>query len=228
MISLMFDIAKARQAMVDSQLHTAGVVDPRILSAFASIPRDAFVPANLKSMAYCDEDISLGKGRFLAAPMLQAKLLQAAQPKAHEIVLDVGCALGYSSAILSSLVSTVVALESDKGMAEQVDRLCESVGACNVVGVQGALNQGYPKYGPYDLIIVNGACAEIPQLLVDQLSPEGRLLLVFKPASSRIGVAQIVRKQSGVGKSGFSSYTLFDAAAPYLKGFEPQADFVFT
>lgn len=228
MILFMFDTEKARRSMVDSQLHTAGVVDPRILAAFSTIPREAFVPGNLKSIAYCDEEVSLARGRVLPSAMVQAKLLQAAQPKAHEIVLDVGCLTGYTSAILSCLVSTVIALESDKPMAEQVEKLCEGSGVCNVVSVQGPLEKGYAKHGPYDLIVVNGACASVPLALVDQLGPEGRLLFVLKPAGSRVGVAQIITKQSGAGNAGFSSYNLFNASSSYLKGFEPQAQFVFS
>lgn len=190
----MFDFAKARKSMIDSQLRPSAVVDERILEAFATIPREQFVPNNFKALAYCDESIPLPRERFLLPPMTHARLLQAAAPQSHEIVLDVGCANGYSSAILSRLVSTVIALESDKTLAEQVEKLCETVGACNVVGVEGALEQGCAKHGPYDIIIVNGACAEIPQLLVDQLSPEGRLLFIHKPAGSRSASARLVKK----------------------------------
>lgn len=214
--------------MVDSQLRTASVVDEGILSAFGEIPRELFVSQNLKSIAYCDEAIPLARGRFLLPPMVHAKMIQAAAPKSHEIVLDVGCAAGYSSAVFARLVSTVIALESDKTLAAQVEKLCETTGACNVVGVTAPLTEGYAKHGPYDIIFVNGSCAEVPQSLVDQLAPEGRLLLVLRAPGSKSASAHLVRKQSGVGKTAFSSYTLFDALVPYLNGFEPRAEFVFS
>ncbi|MCD8570570.1 MAG: protein-L-isoaspartate O-methyltransferase [Alphaproteobacteria bacterium] len=224
----MFDFAKARQSMVDSQLHTAGVIAPEILNAFETVPREKFVPANLKPVAYCDESLSLGKGRYLVSPMVHAKMLQAAQPQPHEIVLDVGAATGYGSAVLSPLCSTVIALESDKTMCAQIDKLCSTVGACNVIAVDGVLADGYAKHSPYDLIIVNGACADVPQSLVDQLAPEGRMLLILKPPHQKSGAVQLIKKQSGVGKNAFSAYTLFDASVPYLKGFEPKVEFVFS
>lgn len=228
MIAGMFDFARARKSMVDSQLHTAGVVDAAILDAFSSVPRDAFVPASVKSVAYCDDKVSLGRGRFLLPAMVHAKMLQAAQPQPHEIALDVGCATGYSSAVLARLVSTVIALDSDPAMSGQVEKLCENTGACNVLAVQGPLPDGFKKHGPYDLIMVNGACAEVPLSLVEQLAPEGRMLLVLKPAGQKSASACIVRRQSGVGKTAFSSYTLFDALVPYLAGFEPKTEFTFS
>lgn len=224
----MFDFAKARKSMVDSQIRTASVVDGGVLAAFEDVPREIFVPLNLKPMAYCDDALPLVRGRFLLPPMVHAKMMQAAMPRSHEIVLDVGCANGYGSAVFARLASTVIALEQDKTLSAQVEKLCETTGACNVVSVTGPLEQGYAKHGPYDVIFVNGACAEVPQTLVDQLSPEGRLLLVLKPAGSKAASACIVHKQAGSGKGSFSSYALFDALVPYLSGFEPKAEFVFS
>lgn len=228
MIADMFDFAKARKSMIDSQLRPSSVVDERILAAFEAVPRELFVPANLKTMAYCDESISLPRGKLLLPPMVHARLLQAAVPQPHEIVLDVGCANGYSSAILARLVSTVIALEDDKTMAAQVEKLCEETGSCNVLSIEGILDKGCSKHGPYDIIIVNGACAEAPQSLIDQLSPEGRLLYIHKAPGARAASARLVKKQSGVEACAFSSYTLFDALVPYLKGFEPASEFAFS
>ncbi|HRQ60844.1 MAG TPA: protein-L-isoaspartate O-methyltransferase [Alphaproteobacteria bacterium] len=228
----MFDFAKARKAMVESQIQTCGVTDPAVLDAFGAVEREAFVPANLKTIAYCDESVSLARGHFLLAPMVHARMLQVAEPQPHEIALDVGCASGYSSAILSRLVSTVIALEEDKNFAAAVEKQCEHTGACNVVSVEGPLAKGYEQHGPYDLIMVNGASAEIPYVLAEQLSAEGRLLFVHQPVRGKSGSIKIVTRAaggaSGVGKQAFSSYTLFDASAPYLKGFEPQARFAFS
>lgn len=228
MLTLMFDFAKARKTMVESQIETCGVVNPVVLDAFGTIEREAFVSPNLKTIAYCDEPVSLARGRFLTSPMVHARMLQAAEPKSHEIALDVGAASGYSSAILGRLVSTVIAVEEDKTFAASLEKLCEHAGVCNVVAVEGPLAKGCSKHGPYDLIVLNGASAEIPYVLADQLAPEGRLLFVHQPVQGKSGSIKIVTRASGVGKPGFSSYTLFDASAPYLKGFEPQVRFAFS
>jgi protein-L-isoaspartate(D-aspartate) O-methyltransferase len=122
----------------------------------------------------------------------------------------------------------VIALEDDETLISSVEKLCENTGVCNVIALEAAHEKGFPKHGPYDLIMVNGACAEMPTVLAGQLAPEGRLLYVHAGSRGRSGAIQIVTKQTGLGKTGFSSYTLFDAYAPYLKGFEPQAKFVFS
>ncbi len=113
----MFDSAAARRMMVDGQVRTADVTNPDLIAAMLAVPRELFVPPALAEQAYSDSDIALGDGRALLKPMVLAKLIQAAQVGASDHVLDVGCGTGYSSAVLSRLAGSVVALEEDAALA---------------------------------------------------------------------------------------------------------------
>lgn len=222
----MFDYAKARTNMVDGQIHTAGVVNPLLLQAFENVPRETFVPENRKTVSYFDEDLPLGQGRYLMEPITYGRLLQAADLKADDVVLDIGCASGYSSTILALLTSTVVAQDEDEALLNQCRTLCSAEETCNVIPFQGAHNKGCVENAPYNLIIINGAVAEIPAGIVSQLAPDGRLLTILRKDPQYMGQAVIVQRNSEQDDS-FSSYPLFDAATPYLKGFEPKPGFSF-
>lgn len=219
----MTDFAQARTNMVDCQIHTDGVILPEVLSIFGSVPRELFLPPKLKPVAYNDEDIVLD-GRVLMEPSVHARMVQACQPKSTDIALDIGCGSGYSTAILSSLVSTVVSVESDEELLSQAKRHWDSLDACNVVIHNHDLDFGAPEEAPFDMIIVNGAVAEVPQNFVDQLSLNGRMVLVVKPAGKAIGTATLVQH---TGNGSYVTQELFDAAAPYLEGFEPKKEFSF-
>ncbi len=215
-----FDIA--RRNMVDCQLRTNRLVDEALIAAFGEIPREQFVPEAVQAVAYIDEDVPLGNGRYLMEPMVLGRVLQALAVTPGDIVLDVGCATGYSSAILSRLAATVVALECDHGFATRANDLLTSLSADNAIVVEGDLAAGYPKQGPYDVIWIGGAVAEIPSALADQLAEGGRLAAIVDDGT-RPGEAQLMLKRNGkVSKRG-----LFDANVPRLPGFEPKAGFVF-
>ena len=220
----MFDYSQARTHMLDSQILTNGIIDPNIIEAFNSTPREKYVTEGQGGIAYTDEDISLGNGRFIIEPMVHAKMLQAVEPKAHEIALDIGCASGYSSAILSPLVTTVVALEDDKALLEAASNNWKADSLCNIASFLGPLNAGYDEQGPYDLIFINGAVSEIPQTILQQLSIGGRLITVVKKAGQVMGDVTIVKRTSN---NDFSSYPLFSAGTSYLPGFESQDSFEF-
>lgn len=210
--------------MVNSQIETAGVSDAAILASFSAVPREAFVPDGLKDIAYLDDETRTAQGRFLMTPHVHAKLLQGAKLQPHEVVLDVGCGNGYSAAVLSPLVMTVIALERDKGMLQKAAKHWKNLNLCNIVPLEGCLAAGAPEHGAFDLIIINGGVAEIPQTLVEQLSPTGRLVTVLRPQGKLPGKAVIVRRSSG---DKFSVVDLFDAATGYLPEFAPTDAFSF-
>lgn len=216
--------AQARTHMVDSQIHTCGVVDPAILHAFNTIPRELFVPEKKQGIAYHDDDLDLGQGRFLLEPATHARMLQAVNPHIGDIVLDIGCATGYSSAILAPLVTTVIALESNKKQLEKAVKLWDKVGACNIVAFEADLKNGAPQHQPFSLIILNGAVAEFPLSICDQLIAGGRMVVVVRPKGQVMGRVIMALKDS---HGGVSTKELFDATAPYIAGFEPQAAFEF-
>jgi protein-L-isoaspartate(D-aspartate) O-methyltransferase len=217
----MYDSALARRMMVDGQVRTADVHNPELIAAMLEVPRERFVPQPLAEQAYSDGDLDLGKGRAMLAPMVFAKLIEAAQLSGGEHVLDVGCGLGYSSAVLARLAGSVVALEEDADLARQAKTALAGNGATGVVAVQGSLSAGWPPAAPYDFILLNGATEIVPDILGRQLKPGGRLACVFGHAPAT--KATLFRLAEGhlVGRP------IFDAAAVPLPGFRAAPAFVF-
>jgi protein-L-isoaspartate(D-aspartate) O-methyltransferase len=223
----MTDFAAARRMMVDGQVRTGGVTDLRIIGAMLELPRERFVGDANADLAYLDLDIEVartGAGarpRRLLKPMVLARMVQAASVHAEDRVLDVGCATGYSSALLARLARRVVAVEEDPALAARARGNLAGI-AENVTIVIGPLPQGAPADAPYDLIFLNGASEVEPRSLFGQLDPEGgRLVAVVGGAP--IGRAMVYR--AGAGK--VSGWPVFDAAAGLLPGFAAPAEFVF-
>lgn len=216
------DFASARNNMVENQIRTNRVTDTRVIDALASVPREAFVPEAAKGIAYFDGDIDLGGGRRLLEPQVLARLLQAAAIQPSEVVLDVGCATGYSAAVIAKLASTVVALESDKGLAGRATALLAEQGVDNVAVVEGSLAEGDRVHGPYDAIIVEGGIAELPAALTAQLADRGRLVAVFMGPGEVPHATLTLR----VGET-LTTRTLFEAPARPLPGFAKRPGFVF-
>lgn len=218
----MLDYIQARTNMIDCQIYTAGVINPDVIEAFQTIPRERFVPDNVANVSYNDEDLALGNGRFLLEPIVHAKMIEALEPQKDHVILDVGCATGYSSAILSSIVSTVVALDEDQAMLERGNHAWEELNLCNIASYIGPLTEGQPENAPYDLIIINGAVETVPQKLLDQLAIGGRMISVIKKQGATMGEVTLTEN---LGKNNFSSYTLFSAGSPYLPGFTSKPAF---
>ncbi len=218
----MVDFAAARLNMVESQLRTNKVTDRRLLDAFENLPREDFVPESLRGIAYVDQDVALGGGRFVMEPRVLARLLQEAQPGPEDMALDLGCGSGYATAILSRLVATVVALEDDAALAAAANRTLGELEIDNAVVVEGRLAEGYPKQAPYNVILIGGAVAEIPAAIAVPLAEGGRLVAVVSRGPG-LGRATLMRRDGGV----ISSRILYDAALPVLPGFEAQPGFVF-
>jgi protein-L-isoaspartate(D-aspartate) O-methyltransferase len=217
----MFDTAAARRIMVDGQVRTADVTDPDLIAAMLAVPRELFVPSAQAGQAYSDSDLLVGDGRVLLKPMVLAKLIQAAQVGGGDHVLDVGCATGYSSAVLSRIAGSVVALEEDAVLARRAQEALAAAGATKVMVATGPLTEGWPAAAPYDAILLNGSTEIVPETLGCQLKAEGRLACIFSrgPAAK----AMIYRMVEGklVGRP------IFDAAAPVLPGFVAPPAFVF-
>ena len=209
----MVDYAQARRMMVDGQVRTADVTDLRIIAAMLDVPRERFAPGR-EAIAYLDVDLPVGGGRAILKPMVFAKLLQAAGIGPDDKVLDVGCATGYSAAVLARLAGHVTALDEKTEQAMLA-------GMPNVTVVAGALNAGWEKDAPYDVIIIEGAVEVVPQALFGQLKEGGRLLAVV--GAVPMGKATIYRASGGH----VTAQPLFDAAASALPGFAKPPAFVF-
>lgn len=220
----MIDFAEMRRAMVDAQVRANDVTDLRIVASMLETPRERFVPASLASFAYLDDDLMVKQGnpaRYLMEPMVLAKLLQAAEIGPEALVLDVGAATGYSTAVLARLAGQVVALEEDAELAAQGSSLLVELNLLNAAFVQGPLTAGWPAEAPYDVILLNGAVDSTPEALLAQLKPGGRLVAVV--GRGRAGRATVFTNTSG----GIGSRVVFDAAVPVLPGFEARPGFVF-
>lgn len=217
----MFDSAAARRTMVERQILTADVHNPDLLTAMLDIPREHFVPSALAEIAYVDRDIELGDGRALLKPMVLAKLIEAAEVHPNDHVLDVGCATGYSSAVLARLAGSVVALEQDAGLARAAEAALAAAGATNAVVASGPLTEGWPRAAPYDFILLNGATEVTPEALGRQLKPTGRLACIFGRPPAAKGMIFRLAESRLVGRP------IFDAAAALLPGFAAPPVFVF-
>jgi protein-L-isoaspartate(D-aspartate) O-methyltransferase len=221
----MLDFAAARRTMVDSQVRTSDVTEPRLIAAMLEVPRERFLPPENAALAYLDFDAPAsapGKPvRRLLKPMVLARLIQAAEIAPGDHVLDVGCATGYSSAILARLAHKVVALEEETELAARARDTLRALHLHHVVVESGPLTEGWPARAPFDAIILNGAFEAAPKALLRQLKSGGRLAGVR--GRGPLGKAMLYRSIGGE----CGGRTAFDAAAPLLPGFAEPTGFVF-
>ncbi|WP_029006997.1 protein-L-isoaspartate O-methyltransferase family protein [Azospirillum halopraeferens] len=218
----MSDYAAARYFMVEGQIRPNKVTDQRLVEAMLDVPRELFVPKASRGIAYVDEDVAIGNGRYLMEPMVFARMLQEVQVGPGDVVLDVGCGTGYSTAILARLAATVVGVESDAGLAARAGEALQEVGADNALVVTGAMTEGYAAQGPYDVIVFEGAVAEVPAAFGEQLAEGGRMVVAVR-GEGGIGQIRLYRRTGGV----VSGRVLFEAHPHLLPGFEPKPGFVF-
>lgn len=216
----------ARRNMVDCQIKTNGVTDARIIDAFLETPREKFVSEELASIAYTDEDIKLGtdKNAFLMAPSVFAKMLQECNVESADIVLNIGDDTGYSTAVLSRLVTTVVVIEQTPGHFDRARQLWSDMGLCNIAIVKGTPDSGGLDHAPYSLVLMNGSVSRVPESLIAQLTDGGRLCAILRENPQKAGCVIITER---IGEDDRSTRQVFDASTPYLASFEPEESFVF-
>jgi protein-L-isoaspartate(D-aspartate) O-methyltransferase len=210
----MVDYAAARLNMVEGQIKPNKVIDQALIDAMMAVPRERFVPADRRGVAYVDEDVAVGGGRVLMEPRVLGRLLNDAR--------ITPASTGYSAALVSRLAAKVVALEEDKTLLAAARGALSELGVQRVTLAEGRLAEGWAAEGPYDVILVDGAVADVPAALVAQLAPGGRLLTVVDDGD-RVGRAMLVSAVDGV----VSQRPLFDAATATLPGFERKPAFQF-
>lgn len=217
------DYAALRTKMVDGQLRTTDVTDLAILDAVLAVPREEFVPPRLRPLAYIDEDLEIGQSgqaaRYIMEPSPFARLVQLAEISPTDVVLDVGCGTGYSSAILARLAGAVIALEEDPSLADAAQANLERLDYHGVAVVRGPLASGYKAEAPYDVILLEGAVEQVPTALLDQLKDGGRLIAV--EGSGNAAVAKVYLKAG----TAISARRAFNAAVRPLPGFETVREF---
>jgi protein-L-isoaspartate(D-aspartate) O-methyltransferase len=217
----MYSFAAQRLNMIDAQVRASDVTDPRIHAAMGDVARERFVPAAKRALAYADVPVEVSPGRYLLDPRTFAKLLALCEFRPGDKVLDVGCATGYSSAVLARLARTVIALEQDADLVRLASELLPAAGAANAVVTQGILSQGLKAEAPYDAIFVNGAIESQPDALLAQLVQGGCLVAVISQGV-RSQAMKFVREEGRIG-----SWAAFDATVPTLVGFSKTVGFVF-
>lgn len=218
----MSDFAQARRAMVNSQVRINDVTDYRIQDAMAELPREKFLPRSKQAKAYGDAEVEIGEGRFLLRPRDLAKLVHAADIQSGDLVLDVACGRGYTTALLARLAETVVGIDSDEELVARASERLSEVRADNAVVVKADPLKGVPDQGPFDVIVIAGAVDYVPDALFEQLAENGRLVTFVR--SGPVGRATVFTKGHG---GAIGERIVFDGTPTLVPGFEKEGDFVF-
>ncbi|MBO0905694.1 protein-L-isoaspartate O-methyltransferase family protein [Jiella sonneratiae] len=216
------DFEAARIRMVDNQIRTTDVTSHQILRAFLEVKREEFLPASRRSLAYIDDDVPLGDGRYVMEPSPLAKLLQLAAIDRDDVVLDVGCNTGYSSAIISHLASSVVALEENPELAAAATDNLARLDYVTCAVVENALVEGCPAEAPYDVIFFEGSVETLPDTYFAQLKNGGRMVVVRGVGNSADAMLY-VKDAEGVVSERFA----FNCAVKPLPSFRRKLEFVF-
>ena len=215
--------AHSRKNMVDCQLRPNKVTDERVLTAFETLPREEFVPRNQRAIAYVDEDLPLPGGRSMMEPMVLSRIVQALDVQQHHSVLVVGGSTGYATAIMACLADSVISIETRTQLVEKSQETLVACGLDNAVAIKGRLTDGFAKEAPYHRILIEGSVETVPDTLLGQLSADGMLAAIWRPADHPVGVASIWTRAG----TGFVRKPLFDAQVPLLDEFRAKREFTF-
>jgi protein-L-isoaspartate(D-aspartate) O-methyltransferase len=218
---MMQDTDAQRANMVATQLRTNDVTDIRIRAAMLEIPRERFVPASVAPVAYMEGCLDAGRGRMILDARSFAKMLQLAAIRATDRILDVGCATGYSTAVLARLGARVLGLEEEADLARAAEENLAALGVGNANIVRASLRAGHRAGAPYDVIVLNGAADAVPDALLDQLGDGGRLVAILREGAA--GHARLYVRHGHA----ISDRDAFDAQVPVLPGFAREPGFVF-
>lgn len=205
--------------MVDTQIRPSDVTKYPIIEAMLAIPREKFVPDAQREAAYADQNVDLGGGRVLMEPRTLAKMLDAVNLQSDELVLDVACGLGYSTAVAARIAQMVIGVEEDESMAADAQELLSETGADNAIVHTGPLADGAAEHGAYDVILIQGGAEEIPAALLDQLKDGGRIAALL--VNGALGEVKVGYKSGGRISWRFE----FNAGAPVLPGFAAAQEF---
>jgi protein-L-isoaspartate(D-aspartate) O-methyltransferase len=215
------DFARARDIMVESQVRTSDVTDPRILHAMRTLPRERFAPAAKRALAYGDMELEVAPGRVLMQPRDLSKLIQNLAPDRHHRALEIAGATGYGAAVLAHCCERVITLDPDADLSFAANAAIESCGLKNVKAVSTKTADGWADEAPYDIIMLNGAAELVPEAWLNQLAPGGRLGVIVRQGAA--GSARIYTKSGDA----IAYRTAFDAAPPVAPGLQRPPQFAF-
>ncbi|MEQ6248583.1 protein-L-isoaspartate O-methyltransferase [Sulfitobacter sp. HNIBRBA3233] len=215
----MTDFAARRTMMVDTQVRPSDVTKFPIIDAMLSIAREDFVPSAQREAAYVGENLALGQGRVVLEPRTLAKMLDALNIEGDELVLDIGCGMGYSTAVIARMAEAVIAVEQDESLAQEAQEALVEAGADNAVVQHGDLVAGAAEHGPYDVIILQGGVGQIPGSLLAQVKDGGRIAALFM--QGELGEVRVGYRRG----EDFSWRRAFNATAPILPGFAKERAF---
>ena len=210
----------ARNFMVDCQIRPNNITDQRLLAAMRRLPREKFLPPALAPRAYFDEDVELGGGRLMIAPLALAQLVQLARPISGERALVIAAGTGYGAALVAACGAETWALEEDEALRAIAATALDAYEP-RVHLAKGKLPEGLPGYAPFDLILLEGGVERLPAQFIAQLQVDGRMVTVLHEGG--IGRAVIARPSP----TGFAYRTVTDCRARLLASFRHQPDFVF-
>jgi len=216
------DYTLARDLMVDGQVRPNQVADQRILDAMRRLPRERFLPPALAGRAYIEEDVKLPGGRVLIRPLVISRLVQLCTAREGERTLVIGAGTGYGSALLAACGAAVTALEEDEALLQIAGPVLAEF-APQVRVVRGPLAAGFAEQGPWDLILIEGAVAAIPDGIGAQLHEQVGRLITIVVSGGRVGKAVVAERTA----AGLKTQAAFDAATAILPQFAPKPGFVF-
>ncbi len=209
--------------MLESQIRPNKVIDESVLSAFSVTPRELFVQKSMRDIAYIDEDLPLSNGRYLMEPMVLARLIQSLELKLSDNVMIIGVGTGYSAAIISKIVTSIIGIESRAPLIQKAESNLTQLDVTNTVLFKERLQEGYGKESPYNAILIDGGVSCVPNSILNQLADDGKLVSIYRTSSAVAGEASLWMRSGNK----FSRTCLFNAQVPTLEEFREKSEFQF-
>ena len=209
--------------MLESQIRPNKVIDELVLSAFSDTPRELFVQKSMRDIAYIDEDLPLSNGRYLMEPMVLARLVQSLELMLSDNVMIIGVGTGYSAAIISKIVTSVIGIESRASLIQKAESNLAHLDITNTVLFKERLQEGCNREAPYNAILIDGGVSCIPNTILNQLSDDGKLVSIYRTDSAAAGEASLWMRSGDK----YSRTCLFNAQVPTLEEFKEKQEFQF-